>query len=188
MQIKLQMQQTGVAWGREVGCTVYWYLLWNNRLSWQWWWSFFTLKVFLLLFNPQHLSLWPLKGLSKWRWRRGEPAASYYRTRQLTNVAAFTHELLLISQTMLGLMGRGLRRGHGRFLLFLQDTAETNVLLQSDYSSHPPRSPSPQLPDYFLTAAMTPHLRVVSLAAVNSHLWLSIFCHPPPTRSFPSSV
>lgn len=51
-----------------------------------------------------------------------KPAAPYYRTRQLTNVAAFTSELLLISQTMHGLMGRGLKRGHSRFLLFLQDT------------------------------------------------------------------
>lgn len=54
---------------------------------------------------------------------KGTSAAPYYRVRQLTNAAAFTCELLLISQTMCGLMGRGLKRGHSRFLLFLQDTS-----------------------------------------------------------------
>lgn len=54
---------------------------------------------------------------------KGASAASYYRVRRLIDVAAFTCELLLISQTMRGLMGRGLKRGHSRFLLFLQDTS-----------------------------------------------------------------
>lgn len=71
---------------------------------------------------PQHLPLWPFKGLFKVKVGEGTPAASYYRMRQLTNVAVFTRELLLISQTMQDLMGRGLKRGHSSFLLFLQDT------------------------------------------------------------------
>lgn len=103
------------------------------------------------LFFSQHLPLWPFQVLDK-----ATPAASFYHLWQLTNVFVFTCELQSIFQTIHGLMGGGLRRGHNRFL---QDTEWCPITIRSLLSSS----------DYFLTL----HLRFVSPASLNSHLWFS---------------
>lgn len=79
--------------------------------------------VFSMLRNKHKFFFFSFPSISCCDLFKGTSAAPYYRVRQLTNAAAFTCELLLISQTMCGLMGRGLKRGHSRFLLFLQDTS-----------------------------------------------------------------
>lgn len=98
------------------------------------------------------------------------PAASHYRMRQLTNVTAFTRELRLISQTMRGLMGRGLTRGNRRFLLFLRDTSRewcpVAIRLLGLFSDtrHKKRPP-----------LLLHSSRFISPASVNSHTGTFIF-------------
>lgn len=128
----------------------------------------------------------------------GTPAAPYYRMRRLINVAVFTREHLLISQTMLGLMGRGLKRGRSHFLLSLQDTAQSNVLLQSDYyflpltiSSHRPRHSPCDLFHWLLLIPSCGHPSLLfvsfSLSELNIfHLYKS--CSSPTLRSHRAMV
>ncbi len=98
------------------------FIIWRMQAALFYLCSFCRLFVFFLhIYFPASPTV-TFAGLFKVQVGEDTPAAPYYRMRQLTNVAVFTRELLLISQTMQGLMGRGLKRGHRRFLLFLQDT------------------------------------------------------------------